>query len=90
MEAQVMSDGYAPGTKCFWVIASYAPFSERGKQVLALAETGTGYILQNKDRAKGDNIIVAFMWPAHKTLNDGLVKATPEQVYRLEQRYGKG
>lgn len=76
------------GCEYKWVIAVYTPFSDRGKSVLAHAEIGIGYILQNKNRLKGDNVIVAFKYPAHKLLPDTLTYATPEQVYRLENKYG--
>jgi hypothetical protein len=71
-----------------WVVSAYAPNSDRGKSVLAHAEIGLGYVLQNRNRSKNDNIIVAFKYPAHQALKNNLQYATPEQTYVLEERYG--
>lgn len=71
-----------------WVIAQYDPRSDRGKSVLAHADIGLGYVLQNKSRSKGDNVIVAFKYPAHKTIPSHLTAANESQSYALEQRRG--
>lgn len=74
-----------------WVIATYPPYSDRGKSVLSHAEAGLGYILQNKTRNKTDNIIVAFKYPAYRAENlpSSLVLANETQSDRLEIKYGR-
>lgn len=74
-----------------WVIATYPPYSEHGKSVLAHAEAGLGYVLQNKNRNKTDNVIVAFKYPEFKADNlpSSLTLANETQSERLEIKYGR-
>lgn len=67
-----------------WVLKQYQP-DERGKQVLTMAKTRSGYVLINKDRSPTDSIIVAFKLPDFKGLGEGMVEASPAQSLKLEK-----
>lgn len=72
-----------------WVVAAYEPRSDRGKSVLSHADAGIGYVLQNRDRSKGEAIIVAFKYPANRDIPHYLTLATPGQADALEAKYGR-
>jgi hypothetical protein len=43
-----------------WALARYTSNDERGKKVVELANYGVGYHIINKERSKGEDVIVAF------------------------------
>jgi len=43
-----------------WALARYISTDETGKKVAELASAGVGYHIMNKNRSKGEDVIVAF------------------------------
>ncbi len=73
-----------------WVIGSYDPKTERGKNVVTHADAGIGYFTLNKDRLKGQSIIVGFKWASHtEPVPHHLTLATPVQIDKLESLWRK-
>lgn len=49
-------------TKYEWALARYISSDDKCKKVVELANAGIGYHIMNKERAKGEDVIVAFKW----------------------------
>ena len=45
-----------------WVLRRYISTDENGKKALELANEGVGYHVINRERSKGEDIILAFKW----------------------------
>jgi hypothetical protein len=67
-----------------WVLTQYTPGSDNAKSALSLAKRGS-YIIINKDRTPADNLVVAFTRPSSLPLSPGMVKASPEQIEKLDK-----
>lgn len=71
--------------KYIWVIGGFSADSEQGKYALSLAQAGIGYHHLNKDRTKGQPIIVGFKYPEGSDLPAHLEVATYSQIEKLDK-----
>ena len=69
-----------------WVLVQYRSTDETGKKAVELAQAGIGYHIINKDRAKNEDVTLAFKFANVKPIPHHLTAASPEQVRKLEQR----
>jgi hypothetical protein len=67
-----------------WVLTQYTAGSDNAKSALSLAKLGS-YIIINKDRSPADNLVVAFTRSSSLPLSVGMVKASPEQIIKLDK-----
>ena len=68
-----------------WVLARYRSTDETGKKCVELAENNVGYHIINKDRAKNEDVILAFKFIQNKPLPIHLCYASDAQVKKLEE-----
>lgn len=70
-----------------WVIGVASPRSNRGKNIIAHANVGVGYVILNKARAASDDIKYAFRFAVNQPIPHHLTEATPEQSTKLDERF---
>ena len=67
-----------------WALTRFISTDENGKKALELANQGVGYHVINKERSKGEDIILAFKWiPIDK---DGNSRPLPQHL-ELASKY---
>ena len=67
-----------------WVLSRYRSSDDTGKKVIDLANANVGYHIINKERAKNEDVIVAFKSAMNKPLPAHLEFATTTQSEKLE------
>lgn len=68
-----------------WVLVRYRSTDETGKKCVELAQNNVGYHIINKDRAKNEDVILAFKFIENKPLPIHLAFASDSQARKLEE-----
>ena len=69
-----------------WIIARHRSNSDQAKYILSLVNSGIGYHLINRDRAKNEDVVVAFKRPlSDEPLPIHLARANATQIHKLDQ-----
>lgn len=68
-----------------WAIGRVKAKSERGKQVIAHASLGSGYVLLND--SIGDDVLYAVRWPNYEPIPEHLTEARRDLLPKIEKKY---